>query len=168
MSWFSKVVWSEGLFLRPQHFQQQDRHTEWFVEARAQALGGLYWGFTHLEADEAALGTGKVALSAARGVLPDGTPFDFPSAHPAPLALDIPADTKNAVVYLVLPLRRSQSTEAAPPADSAAHLARYTPVEQQIVDSATSDNTTEPIEVGQPRLRRPARPSTTMPPRRPA
>ncbi len=153
MSWFSKVVWSEGLFLRPQHFQQQDRHTEWFVEARAQALGGLYWGFTHLEADEAALGTGKVALSAARGVLPDGTPFDFPSAHPAPLALDIPADTKNAVVYLVLPLRRSQSTEAAPPADSAAHLARYTPVEQQIVDSATSDNTTEPIEVGQPRLR---------------
>ena len=76
MSWFSKVVWSEGLFLRPQHFQQQDRHAEWFVEARTRALGGLFWGFTHLELDEAALGTGKIALVSARGVLPDGTPFE--------------------------------------------------------------------------------------------
>jgi type VI secretion system protein ImpJ len=27
----SKVVWSEGLFLRPQHFQQQERYFERFV-----------------------------------------------------------------------------------------------------------------------------------------
>jgi len=153
MSWFSKVVWSEGLFLRPQHFQQQDRHMEWFVETRARALGGLFWGFDRLEVDEAALATGKVALASGRGMLPDGTPFEFPSAHPAPLALDIPADAKNALVYLALPLRRPQSTEAASPADASSQLARYAPVEEQVVDSATGDGTTEPIETGQPRLR---------------
>ena len=152
MSWYSKVVWSEGLFLRPQHFQQQDRHAEWYVEARSRAAGGLFWGFTHLEIDEAALGTGKVALAAARGVLPDGTPFDFPATHPAPAALDIPADTRNAVVYLALPLRRAQSPEAAPDGDPAAHLARYTPVEESLVDAAGSDGATEPIEVAHPRL----------------
>ena len=32
MSWKNKVVWSEGLFLRPQHFQQHDRYIEAFVE----------------------------------------------------------------------------------------------------------------------------------------
>lgn len=142
MSWYSKVVWSEGLFLRPQHFQQQDRHAEWYVEARSRAAGGLFWGFTHLEIDEAALGTGKVALAAARGVLPDGTPFDFPATHPAPAALDIPADTRNAVIYLALPLRRAQSPEAAPDGDPAAHLARYTPVEEGLVDAAGSDGAT--------------------------
>jgi type VI secretion system protein ImpJ len=152
MSWFSKVVWSEGLFLRPQHFQQQDRHAEWYVEARARAMGGLFWGFTHLELDEAALGTGKIAISSARGVLPDGTPFDFPSTHPAPPALDIPADTRNAVVYLALPLRRSHSPEAAPKGDSAAHLARYTPVEEKVVDASTADGSAEPVETGHPRL----------------
>ena len=152
MSWYSKVVWSEGLFLRPQHFQQQDRHTEWYVEARSRAAGGLFWGFTHLEIDEAALATGKVALAAARGVLPDGTPFDFPATHPAPAALDIPADTRNAVIYLALPLRRAQSPEAAPDGDPAAHLARYTPVEESLVDAAGSDGATEPIEVAHPRL----------------
>lgn len=152
MSWYSKVVWSEGLFLRPQHFQQQDRHAEWYVEARSRAAGGLFWGFTHLEIDEAALGTGKVALAAARGVLPDGTPFDFPATHPAPVALDIPADTRNAVIYLALPLRRAQSPEASPDGDPAAHLARYIPVEESLVDAAGSDGASEPIEVAHPRL----------------
>ncbi|WP_447531943.1 hypothetical protein, partial [Pseudomonas aeruginosa] len=28
MSLDSKVVWSEGMFLNPQHFQQQDRYIE--------------------------------------------------------------------------------------------------------------------------------------------
>ncbi len=152
MSWYSKVVWSEGLFLRPQHFQQQDRHAEWYVEARSRAAGGLFWGFTQLEIDEAALATGKVALAAARGVLPDGTPFDFPATHPAPVALDIPPDTRNAVIYLALPLRRAQSPEAAPDGDPAAHLARYTPVEESLVDAAGSDGASEPIEVAHPRL----------------
>ena len=32
MSWTSKVVWSEGLFLRPHHLQQSDRYLESLVE----------------------------------------------------------------------------------------------------------------------------------------
>ncbi|EQD50471.1 hypothetical protein B1B_11229, partial [mine drainage metagenome] len=31
----NKVVWSEGLFLRPQHMQQQERYLERFVDLRA-------------------------------------------------------------------------------------------------------------------------------------
>jgi type VI secretion system protein ImpJ len=151
MSWYSKVVWSEGLFLRPQHFQQQDRHAEWYVEARSRAAGGLFWGFTHLEIDEAALGTGKVALAAARACCPTAR-LRLPRHPPAPAALDIPADTRNAVIYLALPLRRAQSPEAAPDGDPAAHLARYTPVEEGLVDAAGSDGATEPIEVAHPRL----------------
>src|SRR6185437_3804641 len=33
MAWNSKVVWSEGMFLRPQHFQQQDRFMQFFAHA---------------------------------------------------------------------------------------------------------------------------------------
>ena len=28
----NKVIWSEGLFLRPQHMQQQERYLERYVE----------------------------------------------------------------------------------------------------------------------------------------
>ena len=30
----NKVVWSEGLFLRPQHLQQQERYLERYVDLR--------------------------------------------------------------------------------------------------------------------------------------
>lgn len=151
MSWHSKVLWSEGLFLRPQHFQQQDRHHEWWVEARARSLGSHFWGFLELALDTAALLTGKVALDSARGVLPDGTPFDFPAADAAPATLEIPADQRNAVVYLTLPLRRANSLEAVRP-DQPAGLARYRYAEQEVIDSTGNATTPEPIEIGQPRL----------------
>ena len=32
MSAHNRVVWSEGLFMQPQHFQQQDRYFERYVE----------------------------------------------------------------------------------------------------------------------------------------
>ena len=38
MSWTNRVVWQEGMFLRTQHFQQQDRWTEQLVRGRVQAL----------------------------------------------------------------------------------------------------------------------------------
>ena len=44
MSAHNRVVWSEGLFLQPQHFQQQDRYFERYVETRCQALIALQLG----------------------------------------------------------------------------------------------------------------------------
>jgi type VI secretion system protein ImpJ len=38
MTAHSKIVWSEGLFLRPQHLQQQDRYLERYIENRCHAL----------------------------------------------------------------------------------------------------------------------------------
>ena len=44
MSDANRVLWSEGLFLRPQHFQQQDRASEALVKGALQA-GQLHpWG----------------------------------------------------------------------------------------------------------------------------
>lgn len=155
MSWYSRVVWSEGLFLQPQHFQQQDRHAAWWMESRTTPLFGHFWGFSHLRLDEAALAAGKVAIAEARGILPDGTPFDIPAVDLPPPALDFPKDAKDQVVYLALPLRRMQGLEvAADSADATARLARYEPIEFHVSDTHTAGGS-EPfaIEVGQPKLR---------------
>jgi len=53
MSHRSKVVWSEGLFLRPQHFQQQDRYLHQFVESRVGPLQPYAWGVHEIEVDRA-------------------------------------------------------------------------------------------------------------------
>ena len=49
MSANNKVSWYQGLFLKPQHFQQQNRYVERYAEARCQALIPHSWGFTELE-----------------------------------------------------------------------------------------------------------------------
>lgn len=151
MSWFSKVVWSEGLFLRPQHFQQQDRHIEWQIEARARHASPHGWGFAQLELDEHALSIGKIALNSASGVLPDGTAFEFPAAHNAPLALDFPAGAKDALVCLALPMRRPLSTEYCVDGQSDP-LARFDVAEEELPDSGSAGNAAEIVQIGQPRL----------------
>jgi type VI secretion system protein ImpJ len=101
-----KVIWSEGMFLRPQHFQQQERYLESLVQQRIAYADELYWGFHALECDEDSLQLGSVVLNSARGVMPDGTPFSIPGDCPGGLALDVPAETRDALVCLALsPLR---------------------------------------------------------------
>ncbi len=107
----NKVVWGEGLFLRPQHFQQQDRHVERYVELRTSALRVNGWGFSDLEFERDLLVTGKLALRRARGVFPDGTPFCMPDDDPLPPAMDVPASVRDSTVFLALPLRRAGALE---------------------------------------------------------
>ncbi|NMW25688.1 type VI secretion system baseplate subunit TssK, partial [Rhodanobacter denitrificans] len=85
----NKVVWSEGLFLRPQHLQQQERYLERFVELRAGNLRPYTWGFSELELETDLLAIGKLGIKRARGVFPDGTPFAMPGDDPLPLALEV-------------------------------------------------------------------------------
>ena len=66
MSDRSKVIWSEGLFLRPQHFQQQERYLEAYVEGRTGSLRADGWGFDELELDRDVLSIGKLAIRRAR------------------------------------------------------------------------------------------------------
>ena len=91
MTWDNRIIWSEGTFLQPQHFQQHDRHLEASVELRTRSMRPYSWGFLELAIDESLLELGKLGLRSARGVLPDGTPFDCPARDPLPPPMDVPA-----------------------------------------------------------------------------
>ena len=78
MSWYSKVFWSEGLFLRPHHLQQSDRYVEHLLEKRVRHVTPYPWGFSRFEIDSDLSQQSKFALRQAAGVMQDGTPFDMP------------------------------------------------------------------------------------------
>ena len=109
----AKVLWGEGLFLRPQHFQQQDRWTESLIRGVTRALRPHPWGLIDFAIDRDLLGTGRFALSSASGVFEDGTPFMLPGEadHPAPL--DVPDSARNILVYLALPIRQPGGVEVS-------------------------------------------------------
>jgi type VI secretion system protein ImpJ len=106
MSWNNKVIWTEGMFLRPPHFQQQERHFQHWIESRCGGLQSYSWGLTRLAIDQELLTSGKFAVTACQGVFPDGTPFSIPDHHPAPIPLEVPTEDKNQIVYLSLPVKR--------------------------------------------------------------
>ena len=55
----NKVVWREGLFLRPQHFQQNDRHYDYEMRTRTLESGANRWGLFDLDIDTPFLESGK-------------------------------------------------------------------------------------------------------------
>jgi len=114
MGWENKVVWTEGLFLQPQHLQQHDRYFERLVRVSTAALRPFSWGLTQLELDNDLLTLGKFAVRSAVGVLPDGTPFSVPDDVDHPRPLDLAETARNNIVYLLLPTRQPAGTETAP------------------------------------------------------
>jgi type VI secretion system protein ImpJ len=147
MAWRDKVVWSEGMFLRPVHFQQHVRYVESLVESRCSALRSHSWGFTSLELDTTLLRLGKVAIARASGVLPDGTPFDIPEGDRAPEPLDIARGALGgALVCLSLPVRRRGTPELLLPGED--RVARYVLDEIDVADAHTRGQASAPVQVG--------------------
>jgi type VI secretion system protein ImpJ len=152
MSRNSKVIWSEGMFLQPQHLQQHDRYLQTQLELRAAGLRPYAWGFTSLEIDPQLLQLGKVALLSASGVLPDGTPFDMPADDNLPEPLDIPEGTRNVLVALALPLRRPDVAETGNE-ETNENLARHRTADLDVRDSNDPDAGSAVMHVGKLRVR---------------
>jgi type VI secretion system protein ImpJ len=146
MSAYNKVVWSEGLFLRPQHFQQQDRYFERYVETRCQALVTSSWGFTEIELERDLLGIGKIGIRHAAGVFPDGTPFRMPDDDPLPAPLQGNAQMRDQVLHLAVPLRRPGGVEVnrAPESDG---LERHGVCELEARDATLASGESALLEV---------------------
>lgn len=143
----NKVIWSEGLFLRPQHMQQQERYFERYVELRAGGLRPYAWGFQELELETDLLAIGKLGIKRARGVFPDGTPFAMPGDDPLPPPLDIDSNGRDQVVHLTLPLRSSTQPDSAWTDAGGDQLFRYRVRETEVRDASGSTEGLTALEV---------------------
>src|SRR3712207_2121291 len=77
------------MHLAQHHFQAQSRYFEDTIQFAIAHLFYAPYGVAGCELDAAALRNGTVSLMHARGVMPDGLPFDIPSSDAAPAPLQI-------------------------------------------------------------------------------
>ena len=110
MSFLSRVVWSEGMYIGPHHFQAQSRYFEDSTQFVTASLRRDYYGFLGYEVDAEALRNGTLALVHARGIFPDGLLFKMPESDPLPPARPIadifPSDRDKLTVYLSISPRK--------------------------------------------------------------
>ena len=142
-----KVLWLEGMLLRPQHFQHSDRYYDQQLKTRTRLLGRYTWGFLSLEVDVQYLTMGKLVVSQASGVLPDGSLFDLVGGEL--LALDVPPNIGKTDVYLALPLVTGNHIEAR----RKDQVERYVAYETEVGDSNAGENASSQVSCARPDFR---------------
>ncbi|WP_374316510.1 type VI secretion system baseplate subunit TssK [Aquabacterium sp.] len=125
-----KILWGEGLFLRPQHFQQQDAYHEWRLAQYARALHPHAWGIRHIKIDADALQTGVLRILELQVIFPDGEMFNAPGEDQLPDPVQIQSclpdtDVNEVVLHLALPPIRRHGSNYSTGRDDADLGVRY-------------------------------------------
>ncbi len=135
MNIHAKVLWGEGLFLRPQHFQQQDNYHEHRLHMTAMALHAYSWGVLNMECDKNALINNTLRILELSLIFQDGEIVNAPSLDDLPASIDlseIPLSQQSITYYIALPAMKSfggNSTANSLQGNSAryVHVNRTTP-----------------------------------------
>ena len=142
-----KVIWHEGMFLQPQHFQQHDRYLENMIHHKQVALEqNTWWGFSELTLDRELLSIGKLGLASGCGIFPDGTTFNMPKDAPTPAAMNIVEGLSNTLLYLALPIRKPGIAEVGQQENG--KIYRYTIEDNEVADHVAGNNEIAEVQLG--------------------
>jgi type VI secretion system protein ImpJ len=141
MKLLSKVVWTEGMYLGPHHFQSQNRYFENLAQFDSSMLWFEPYGFIGYALDAEALQNGTVALLHARGIFPDGLPFHMPECDPLPSPLEIaglfPPTSATLEISLAIPAYKSGEGNCSLSGADGCTRTRYIAVERSVADENT-------------------------------
>lgn len=149
MSWTNRVFWQEGMFLRAQHFQQQDRWAARMLGRSLSMLEPFAWGFVEYAVARDLLGSGYFALSDAAGLLEDGTLFSMPDEADLPPPLLVPETARNVLVHLAVPTSQRGRAEFG----DEIRPARFVPTDFDVDDTHSAAPEPAQLQVGRLCLR---------------
>jgi type VI secretion system protein ImpJ len=152
----SKVVWSEGMYLGPHHFQAQSRAFEELVHVSTSNLWFEPSGLVGQSLDADALRNGTVALAHCRGIFRDGLAFHMPESDPLPSPRQIgdafPPTRESLVVMLAVPALRENGPNCAMTADQDRDHLRYAAEARTLYDENTGVDE-KPVHLGRKSIR---------------
>ncbi len=153
MKYLSRVVWTEGMYLGPHHFQAQSRYFEDSIGFALASLWRYAWGLLHLALDQEAIANGNAVVLQASGIFPDGLAFDVPNADPAPEprhVSDVFAPTDASLdLFLAVPRRQDAGGDYS---DDPGMSSRFTGMRRTLRDETNGMDERE-VELGRKNLR---------------
>ncbi|GAB3054896.1 type VI secretion system baseplate subunit TssK [Acinetobacter apis] len=101
-----KILWGEGLFLRPQHFQAQDHYHEQHLNQTIRSLIPFAYGIKKIRFDQNQLNLNVLALEHIEMIWQDGDIYNAPASDllPAPIMLNDLQLKGEMNIYLALPI----------------------------------------------------------------
>jgi type VI secretion system protein ImpJ len=135
----SKVLWGEGLLLRPQHFQRQDQYHEHRLHKSINAVHPYAWGVEQLQVDREALASNVLRILALSVRFQDGELYDAPGIDDLPGTVDLSLllqSQQSVTYYVALPGLKPFSGNFAQPGQPA-NTARFVQANQDTPDLYT-------------------------------
>lgn len=123
-----RVLWGEGMFLRPQHFQQQALRDENLAAEMLQSVQRYSWGVRRLDLDTSVLREGLIRTNRLEATFRDGTRFDAPDNDPLPQSRnmsELPQVGTETVLYACLPNLNPYGGNTAKADEQVARPARF-------------------------------------------
>ncbi|MEK7396244.1 MAG: type VI secretion system baseplate subunit TssK [Candidatus Poribacteria bacterium] len=144
MAKYNKIVWSEGMFLTPHHFQQWDTYQSGTLNARLRSLIPYDWGVSELTIDREGLANGNLTLLACRGIFRDGCSVNIPDLDevPSPRKADehfLP-NMDALETYIAIPLERPNAANCLLSGKKATRETRYIEDSTNVLDYNTGEN----------------------------
>ncbi len=139
----AKVLWGEGLFLRPQHFQMQDQYHEHRLSEALKVLHPYAFGVRSITIDPILLANGLLSLSQANVIWPDGESYLAPERDvlPSPIQLDVSTLPDQFTVHLAIPILRVGQSNVS--AQEHSRPARFVSKHELVDDLMTNAETSE-------------------------
>jgi type VI secretion system protein ImpJ len=142
------------MYLGPHQFQAQNRYFEDSLHFAATAFGFQPYGWLGFSLDADALRNGTACLLHARGLFPDGLPFNMPECDPLPPPREIaelfPPTRDGLTILLGVPTRKIGGPNCALADDSPD--SRYVGEVREFPDENTGSDE-RPVRVGRKNIR---------------
>ena len=157
MKQLSRVVWNEGMHLAQHHFQAQSRYFEDAIQFALSSLFFAPYGLAGCELDHEAIRNDTISLVHARGVLPDGLPFDIPASDAAPESVNVrelfsPTQESHLVLLTIPPYQADRPNFALNGESNGESSARYRAESAAMLDDTTGRDE-RPVSIGRKNFR---------------
>lgn len=142
----NRVLWGEGMFLRPQHFQQQELFNEYTLTQVMRQIHAHPWGLRAASIDAEALNAGLLRVNALDLLYHDGLHVSAPGHEPLPATRnlsDIAASATETVVHACVPALNAFGGNSSAPNAIMARPARYCSEQVSVPDLYTNALETE-------------------------
>ena len=150
------MVWWEGMYLGPHHFQAQSRYFEDSIRFGMSLLRGQAFGLATYRIDTEALGNGTVSLLQASGIMPDGLAFNMSDgdslSQPRNFAKLFPPTDQTLTVLLAITARRPDGLNCAIKQQDVDDEVRFVEHTALLIDETTGRDE-KPVGLGRKNFR---------------
>ncbi len=138
MADYSHTAWCEGMFLRPQHFQQSERAIEHEFKGLNRFQQPYNWGVYQVRINPNSLKEGVVEIEKLEAILPDMTLIELQNVNEVLPPLLVEKGTQNTLVKVVV---ASSSLKEKTIADvSEGVVSRYVLNDLDVIDVQTGQD----------------------------